>query len=401
MSHGFSTGHVPSVQGESSAVLAQAKTRKRAKHVFDTGEIPHLWAHKVQESARNAQGNLYFNGDNIFSYGSHFPIARHVVDNPTKKHPKPAVLFTTRSYSVTTSGHISAVRSAIPKDVPVFHVYDPSLTRHSMGLHVDGYVRSIELTAKAASQRKMETTRNEDVQRALSLVAECKAFCKFFGLKLPTFAKLPKIDAEKLARQKQAIENRQKARDIKQRAEWETRQARAKAEADAWNASGICKHTPKHDAHVYGDIWKCDKQREDEEWIAKSADIIAAWRNGDSQARLRDPWNLPVMLRIRTFGADENVQHAVAMVETSRGAQVPVSHAIRGLRFVRAVIARGEAFQTNGHTFHLGHYKIDRVETDGTLHAGCHVISLAEIERIAPELERIAGTEDTSGIARG
>src|SRR5436190_24347448 len=108
---------------QSRVAIPQAKTRKRKKTVFDTGEIPHLWAHKVQESARNAQGNLYFDGETIYSYGSHFPIARHTVDNPTKKNPKLAVLFTTRSYSVTTSGHVSAVRSAIPKDVQVFHVY--------------------------------------------------------------------------------------------------------------------------------------------------------------------------------------------------------------------------------------------------------------------------------------
>jgi hypothetical protein len=105
--------------------------------------------------------------------------------------------------------------------------------------------------------------------------------------------------------------------------------------------------------------------REDEDWEAKSADIIAAWRNGDTSAVLRNPWNLPVMLRIRTFGADEDVQHDVAQVETSRGARIPVSHAIRGLRFVRSVVQRGEAFQTNGHTFHLGHYKIDRIDVDG------------------------------------
>jgi hypothetical protein len=211
--------------------------------------------------------------------------------------------------------------------------------------------------------------------------------------------KLPKIDVEKLRKQTKAIKDREDARNAKRKADFEARSARAKAEADAWNASGICQHTPKHDAHVYGDIWKCEKQREDEEWLAKSADIIAAWRAGDTNAILRNAYSLPVMLRIRTFGADEDVQEAVAQVETSRGARVPVSHAIRGLRFVRAVVARGEAFQTNGHTFHLGHYKIDRIDLDGTLTAGCHVISLAEIERIAPELERIAGREDTSEIA--
>src|SRR5258708_3604600 len=298
MSHGFSTGHVRSIQGGSSAVLAQAKPRKRAKHVFDTGEIPHLWAHKVQESARNAQGNLYFENDTIFSYGSHFPIARHVVDYPTKKNPKPAILFTTRSYSVTTSGHISAVRSAIPKDVPVFHVYSPdSRPEESLA----GYVKSIELTARAATERKMETTRNEDVQRALSLIVECKAFCKFFGLKLPTFAKLPKIDAEKLRKQAKAIKDRRDTENAKRKADFEARSPRAKAEADTWNASGICQHTPKHDAHKYDDVAACQKQREEDEWTAKSADIIAAWRAGDTNAILRNAYRLPLMLPIPTF----------------------------------------------------------------------------------------------------
>ena len=51
---------------------------KRQKHVFDTGEVSHLWANRAQDEARNRQGNLYFTGDTIYSYGSHFPIARHV-----------------------------------------------------------------------------------------------------------------------------------------------------------------------------------------------------------------------------------------------------------------------------------------------------------------------------------
>src|ERR1035437_2858663 len=83
---------------------------KRKKHVFDTGEIPHLWAHRTQEEARNRQGNLYFADDTIYSYGSHFPIARPVTNEAGER----AVLLTTATYSVTTSSHCSAVRSAIP-----------------------------------------------------------------------------------------------------------------------------------------------------------------------------------------------------------------------------------------------------------------------------------------------
>lgn len=100
---------------------------------------------------------------------------------------------------------------------------------------------------------------------------------------------------------------------------------------------------------------------------------IEKWRAGE-QAYL--PYDAPTMLRIK---GDE--------VQTSRGASVPVSHAKRGLKFVRGVMASGTEYVRNGHTLHLGHYPIDKVTTDGTLYAGCHVIPWAEIERIAPELD--------------
>ena len=72
---------------------------------------------------------------------------------------------------------------------------------------------------------------------------------------------------------------------------------------------------------------------------------------------------------------------------------MPVSHAKRGLAFVRKVVASGQEFVSNGHTFHLGHYSIDRIEANGTLHAGCHVISLAEIENLAPALDAVTASE--------
>src|SRR5258708_13051749 len=100
---------------------------KRKKHVFATSEIPHLWAHRTQDEARNRQGNLYFTGDTIYSYGSHFPIARHVTNDAGVR----SVLFTTATYSVTTSSHCSAVRSAIPSGIRVFHVPNVCHGRYS------------------------------------------------------------------------------------------------------------------------------------------------------------------------------------------------------------------------------------------------------------------------------
>src|SRR5579872_324467 len=95
----------------------------RTKHVFPTDEIAHLWAHsKTQDDARNPGGNFYFSGDTIYSYGSHFPIARHV----TNEQGQAAILFTNQTYSNTTAKHIGQVRRAIPHGVPVFEVHNPA-----------------------------------------------------------------------------------------------------------------------------------------------------------------------------------------------------------------------------------------------------------------------------------
>lgn len=72
--------------------------------------------------------------------------------------------------------------------------------------------------------------------------------------------------------------------------------------------------------------------------------------------------------------------------QTSLGARFPVSPARRGLAFIHTVRESGREHVRNGHTIHLGHYVIDRIEPDGTVHAGCHVVKWDEIERITPQL---------------
>src|ERR1017187_4150017 len=91
----------------------------RQKNVYPTDEISHLWAHSTQSSARNQYGNLFFENGIIYSYGHHFPIAKHVESVAGE-----AVFFTTRTYSSTTVKHCHSVRSAIPGNLPVFRVYD-------------------------------------------------------------------------------------------------------------------------------------------------------------------------------------------------------------------------------------------------------------------------------------
>jgi hypothetical protein len=312
-----------------------AVTRKRAKTVFPTDEIPHLWMHKVQGSARNAGGNLYFNGDTIYSYGSHFPLAIHVQN----AKGKPAILINSGSYSVTTSGHQSAVRQAIPSDAVTFTVPYLSEDRYLSNDHarnVKHFQDEIEQASIKASRAR--SNRDRLLGSAVKYAESLKAYCTFFGLKCPKVKlygvnDLPSLEADLI--RKQIAETKKRKAEEKQR------------ELAA---------------------------------IKAAEEGIAAFRAGEDYSRF-NLYNVPTMLRIK---GDE--------VETSRGVRIPIDYAVRGLRFVRAVIAKGEDWQSNGHTFHLGHYVLDRVSKDGTIKAGCHVITLDEIERIAPELEAVKVT---------
>jgi Fe-S cluster biosynthesis and repair protein YggX len=79
------------------------------KTVFkDHSTIAHMWANGLQKEARYAGGNFYFYDNTIYSYGSHFPIAKHVTD----ANGNLIVLFTELRYSDTTAKHINIVHSA-------------------------------------------------------------------------------------------------------------------------------------------------------------------------------------------------------------------------------------------------------------------------------------------------
>ncbi len=66
-------------------------------------------------------------------------------------------------------------------------------------------------------------------------------------------------------------------------------------------------------------------------------------------------------------------------METSKGAEFPLEHALRLLPFVR----NGQPYKHNGHSFHVGTFRIDEIDAAGNVTAGCHYIKREEIERIA------------------
>lgn len=90
------------------------------KRIVSGKQVASLWASQAQSEAFNQGRTLFFRDSGIYSYGRHFPIARHM------KAPNGHVFvaFTTQGYSVTTAKHMSWVRNTL-KGVSIVPCHNP------------------------------------------------------------------------------------------------------------------------------------------------------------------------------------------------------------------------------------------------------------------------------------
>lgn len=284
---------------------------KRVKHVHPVDMVAHLWANKSQDSARNTYRNFYFNGGTIYSYGSHFPIARHV----TRKG-KSAVLFTTRSRSVTTAGHKRIVESAC-QYLTVFCVADVNGTEPRRQI-ADYRARFVDLGKRYAKAR---TNKPYVLSELRGLVEEANRYAKFFGLRARLT--LPD-DLTAMQEECKAIDKREKGR----------------------------------------------KQREERKREREAQERLQKWADREIDY---PPSAYGQAIRLRIVGEE---------LQTSRGARVPLAHAVKAFRVLKRLHAKGEAYQRNGHTIHLGPFAIDSLDAEGNVKAGCHTVAWKEIERV-------------------
>lgn len=143
------------------------------KTVFsDISTIAHMWANKTQSKAGNGR-NFFYEGDIIYSYGYHFPIAKHVEFNGEK-----AVLFTLQTYSNTTAKHIHVVRQAC-RHLNVIYCY--SINNDHLP-NIEWWITQAEYKGgKLLNARKPEIYLNQLSQ----LRNEAQRYCNFFDLPMP------------------------------------------------------------------------------------------------------------------------------------------------------------------------------------------------------------------------
>jgi hypothetical protein len=145
------------------------------RNVLPTSELCHKWANQEQESGRTSNGTMYFNGSTIYSYGSHFPIAKHIVNEQGQR----AVLFTERTYSNTTAKHIRNVYMSCKND-NIIHCSNPN---SSHAYNFNDWLNCAVLHGAS----KLKTARKPELYLNYISNIESKAvkYAQFFGIEIP------------------------------------------------------------------------------------------------------------------------------------------------------------------------------------------------------------------------
>lgn len=151
-----------------------------AKQVFHSSELPDLYLTKAQQSARTTKSQytgtpaLYFEGDIMYSYGSHFPMSRIIGST---------LIIAKRESSVTTNKHLWSLRNdALGLGFDVLEVADvmaDDIESHNRNIR-DLLDQVDELFAKSERARKpsiIEGYKQDARNKANDAVAYEKLFC--------------------------------------------------------------------------------------------------------------------------------------------------------------------------------------------------------------------------------
>lgn len=136
----------------------------------------------------------------------------------------------------------------------------------------------------------------------------------------------------------------------------------------------------------------------------------AAWLAGETKSnarvyyggRLSDDQD-GALIRAKDVTRDNDGTVTGGRLQTSWGAEVPLTHAIRAFQFLKLCRDRGQGWKANGKTVRVGHFALDRIDESGNLWAACHRINWQEVERLAVSLglSDLAPTDSALEMTRG
>jgi len=142
------------------------------KKVVSTEQVAHLWANQLQTEATNQGRNLYFKDETIYSYGTHFPIAKHTGLNDT-------ILFTTRNYSNTTAKQKHLV-SLASRHLNIIDCHNPEGTHEENFNQYETQAENIAHKLNKAKKPEIYFT------QLLDLFETVQKYATFFDINIPS-----------------------------------------------------------------------------------------------------------------------------------------------------------------------------------------------------------------------
>ena len=290
------------------------------KKIFTNSELPHIWARQSQAEGKTSNGNLFFNGNKIYSYGHHFCIANII---------KPGiVLFTNRKYSVSTSAHVSACSYAC-NHMEKIVIAHPS---GSLNDNLLAFISEIKAALDVISSPRTRPQTKEFAKGELSSIVTRVA--RYLEATAQTISKKSSNDDVKkeFLLYLEAAKNEQAAKNLQ--AKLQRREAAKQKEIAKKNAAELAEQ----------------KQR------------LVKWRRGA---------NIPVWM----FNNIDSVYLRAKgdEIETSKGARV----SLKSGQALYSAIKSGrdvKGYDIEGYTV---------ISLNGVLKVGCHEIQRSEIDRFA------------------
>lgn len=327
---------------------------------MNSREVCHLWANPGTRRKDHARaGNVRFQGDTLYSYAT--PIARI--------YDERIALISERSYSVTTAKHISYAYRALPGTfacaVPFYMLGDygggqyrgtnSKRAAHAANVaHLAQRLAEVHARAGRVLTRQRVEWAQEEAERAHKALADYLIAFKLRNKMppMPSFAAALER-AERIEHPDPAsLDKRERAAALRKE---------KNRERDEYLAE---QRRSIQDAKRKRDFWRIGAAR-------------SSFRLGDAFGHdfeaLRSS---SCMLRVKG-------EH----IETSYDARVPLAAAPMVWNLVQRAQGAGgfEPSRALGRV-HIGDYPLDRIDADGTLHAGCHVIPYSELALMARAL---------------
>lgn len=173
--------------------------------VFNNEQVAHVWAHQNQYEGRSNNGQFYFTGRRLYSYGSHFVAGLALGDCYAAGH-----VLNADTYSVTTGKHMGYAARATGYDAPTLPnltsivdaldsaLQSPGTRNAQLRNYLDEYGHRLSERALALILRAMKSKADPakemerlEARRAKEIEAQEKEAAKRAADSAAEFAKIP------------------------------------------------------------------------------------------------------------------------------------------------------------------------------------------------------------------